>query len=489
MSDSEDEASLPNVTILQYMGIAPAARRNAIVSDFLSEGLQGLVLMTSEDVKDTCNSYAKRQDGVFPIILTPIQKQRLRALVLWVQDQVRVGQPLQFSEGVTQEMLRNVLDESLERETRRKTQKKEGESYLDSSFNNKLKSAAQYEKWNEELEATLCQIVGCRGVSLSYVIRKNEDPVFNAEKPYDEAVLRAIELKGVDYAQDARTVHKLILNNIHEDSNAYTYVKPLLRFRNGRKDILALRDRYSTDATRQKQINTAKSELSTLRYKNERSFSFEKFSAKLQKCYDDLEEAGRPVHNGDIVDGLWDRIAAPELQAYISSLKVAYQANSRDYKLILQDIAAEASQSLKQSSFGRTVAATYTRRGPCPSSGVYTSDGSIFIGKYDPSRWNSDSVRQHQKEILEARSSSTNDGGKSDGHNFSSRGQKRRTNAIKRNKKKLKALEAQISAAKSTLQSNEIFTPKTVHFADEPDRNHAGDAFGGRKAKRDSKNL
>ena len=100
--DTDNPTALANATILQYIGITPAARRNAILSDFLSEGLQGLILMTSDDVKDTCNSYAKRQYGVFPIILTPIQKQRLRALVLWVQDRVRVGQPLQFPDGITQ---------------------------------------------------------------------------------------------------------------------------------------------------------------------------------------------------------------------------------------------------------------------------------------------------------------------------------------------------------------------------------------------------
>ena len=45
-----------------------------------------------------------------------------------------------------------------------------------------------------------------------------------------------------------------------------------------------------------------------LRYNNERIFSFDKFSAKLQKEYDDLEDNGRTVHNGHIVDAFWDKI-------------------------------------------------------------------------------------------------------------------------------------------------------------------------------------
>ena len=149
---------------------------------------------------------------------------------------------------------------------------------------------------------------------MSYIVRETEAPAFDAAVPYDEAVTQAMTLTGVEFSQDARTIHKIILKNVHEDSDAYTYVKPLIRHRNGRRDILALRERYSSDATRQNTINKAKVDLSTLRYKNERSFSFEKFSAKLQKAYDDLEEARRPVNNGDIVDDLWDRIQAPDLQ-------------------------------------------------------------------------------------------------------------------------------------------------------------------------------
>jgi len=145
-------------------------------------------------------------------------------------------------------------------------------------------------------------------------------------------------MDGPAFKIDARTVHQIILRNVHEDSDAYVYLKPLLRRQDGSLDIQALRGRYQSEASVQAIINNAKSVLCNLRYKNERSFSFERFSAKLQKAHDDLEEAGRQVHNGDIVDALWQSI---ELQAYLASLKVDYQRRNRDYKLILQDIAAE----------------------------------------------------------------------------------------------------------------------------------------------------
>ena len=132
----------------------------------------------------------------------------------------------------------------------------------------------------------------------------------------------AVALEGEEFKIDTRTVHQIILRNVHEDLDAYTYIKPLLRSWDGRKDMLALRQRYQNDATKQTIINAAKSTLSNLRYKNERSFSFEKFSTKLQKAYDELEACGRKVDNGDIVDELWSRIQSTELQMYISSWKL-----------------------------------------------------------------------------------------------------------------------------------------------------------------------
>ena len=444
--------ALTEVQMMNMIGIAPAANRNAIIADLLSEGLDGLKRMTDEEVRETCVSYAKRTDGPFPVVLTPIQRQRIKSLVLWVKDMDRVNQPLSFPNTTTQEQFRDALSEALERDRRRRDQKKEGESYLDSTFNTKLKSAAQWEKWTEELSTTLCQIIGVTGIPLTYVIRPDDAAIFDATIPYDDAVINGVPLTGQMFNQDARTVHKIILKNVHEDSDAYTYIKTLIRHRNGRRDMQALRLRYSSDATKQAIINKAKNELQNLCYKNERRFSFEKFSLKLQKAYDELEDNGRAVNNGDIVDALWRRIQASDIQMYVASLKVEYLRSPRNYKLILQDIAAEVNNNIPSgNAFGgqRGVSATYTKKGPCPNSGVHTNDGSVFIGTYSKDQWTSDTVKPHWDEIKKARSESKGDGGQP------SRSGKRRINAIKREKKKLKKLKAQVAAIQQTTTSDD----------------------------------
>jgi hypothetical protein len=72
--------------------------------------------------------------------------------------------------------------------------------------------------------------------------------------------------------------------------------------------------------------------LENLHYKNERSFSFEKFTSKLQKAYNDLADSGQEVNNGDVIDALWDRIQSSNLQMYVASLKIDYQCHPMSYK-------------------------------------------------------------------------------------------------------------------------------------------------------------
>ena len=474
--------------ILTWLGFTVAAKRAAIMADFLSDGLSGLEFMKDDDVKETCSSYSKRSDDPFPIIMNPQQKQRMRALALWVQDMIRAGQDVEFIDGTTRAEFIQALDESFTRHRRRIDQKKIGESFHDHSFNTKLKSQAQWQKFTVELESTLSMIIGTAGAALTYVIRADEAPIFDEDISYEEAIIQALHLDTEDFKIDARTVHQLILLNVHEDSDAYTYIKPLLRYQDGRRDMLALRKRYSNEATKQAIINAAKSTLETLRYKNERSFSFERFSAKLQKAYDDLEDNDRQVNNGDIVDSLWEKIQTTDIQIFLATLKVDYTRNPRSYKDILQDIAAEiATKKPAATSLGRqaNVSVVYTRQGTPPNNGVYNSNGEMFIGSYSRDQWFDESVKPHHQEIRKAR--------ENDPETNALKGDKRRrnananrnVNAIRRKKKKLKALNQKIAAAKVTFADPIQSKVDTDSSKDTNKNNNAGDAFGGKNSRKE----
>ena len=167
-------------------------------------------------------TFDPRTDEPFPVILTPLERQRMKSLTLWVKDMTRVGLEPEFEDDTTRAMFIEELNDSLSQDRRCKEQKKVGESFHDHSFTTKLKTQAQWEKFSEELEATLSMIIGVCGAPLSYVIRTDEEPNFSFDISYDEAVTQAVLLDGDEFCLDARTVHQLVISNVVEDSDAYT---------------------------------------------------------------------------------------------------------------------------------------------------------------------------------------------------------------------------------------------------------------------------
>ena len=124
--------------------------------------------------------------------------------------------------------------------------------------------------------------------------------------------------------------------------------------------------------------------------------------------------------------------------------------------------------------------ATYTKQGPCPNNVVHTSDGSVYIGTYTKDQWLSEEVKAHHEEIRDARTKQSN------GPPIVSRNQKRRINAVKRAKSKLKKLKAEVAAIQQHKVNgeNETCDQKEGQNGGEQVRfNNAGDAFGGKRTK------
>ena len=117
---------------------------------------------------------------------------------------------------------------------------KTGKSLICTKFQVKLKNRTQWERWTVELNAILGGIVGSTGIVLKYVIWKDDAPVLLANVEWEEMAIAAVPLQGNKYKQDRKLVHQIILRNIAEDSDAYTYLKPNIRMEDGRTDFKAL---------------------------------------------------------------------------------------------------------------------------------------------------------------------------------------------------------------------------------------------------------
>ena len=67
----------------------------------------------------------------------------------------------------------------------------------------------------------------------------------------------AVPLTGILYKKDNLTVHKIILRNIADTSDALTYVKSYIKNNNIRTDIKALRSRYENVAMQEQYVSEA----------------------------------------------------------------------------------------------------------------------------------------------------------------------------------------------------------------------------------------
>ena len=181
-------------------------------------------------------------------------------------------------------------------------------------------------------------IIGAKGISIDYVIRQNDMPEFSHQSNWEERDRLTAPYSGNTYRLDELAVHGVILRNIAEYSDAYTYVKKNIRQDDRRVDITELSARYENTEMQDMHINKEKKTLVNITYRNERDMTFEKFMATFQKEMDDLEMYGCGMKNGDIVDLLRTKMGNPELAPYVVSMKVHYQVVRRERKEILQDI-------------------------------------------------------------------------------------------------------------------------------------------------------
>ena len=109
-----------------------------------------------------------------------------------------------------------------------------------------------------QLEINLNLVVVAQDISLSYVIRDNDEPDQTERDTWEDKAVLAVPLTGILYKQDNLTVHYIILCNIADASDAFTYVKPYINKNDVRADIKLLRSRYEKVPMQEKYVSKAK---------------------------------------------------------------------------------------------------------------------------------------------------------------------------------------------------------------------------------------
>ena len=86
-------------------------------------------------------------------------------------------------------------------------------------------------------------IIGAKGIALSNVIREYETSEPTVLQTWGSMTTLAAHHGVSVYEQHKITVHNIIIQNIADGYNAYTYVKPHIKIYNGRRYIKALQGR------------------------------------------------------------------------------------------------------------------------------------------------------------------------------------------------------------------------------------------------------
>ena len=154
-------------------------------------------------------------------------------------------------------------------------------------------------------------IIGAKVIVLSYVIWEYDTPDHTVFQPWESMATLAAHHDGSVYDQDKLTIHNIIIRNISDGFDAYTYVNPHINRYTGRRYIKALRGRYKNSAMHEQYVNKYKRTLETVAYRNERAMKFENFVAKFTQAVDELEKRNRGLHYSDVFDIIWKKMMNP----------------------------------------------------------------------------------------------------------------------------------------------------------------------------------
>ena len=107
-------------------------------------------------------------------------------------------------------------------------------------------------------------IIGMNGIPLSYVIRDNDETDISDQTSWSEKAILSAPHEGINYVQYQQAVHNIMLRNIADGSDAFTYIKDLIIQDNGRTDTKALRDQYENASIQEQYVSEAKGVLALL---------------------------------------------------------------------------------------------------------------------------------------------------------------------------------------------------------------------------------
>ena len=165
-----------------------------------------------------------------------------------------------------------------------------------------------YDKWVDWHDSVITYLKGKKNVTkdipLYYVIRPRTPPENMTD---DEQIIYNAPHQGAVYTSDNRNVHQ-ILTELTNGTDADQWINAHKRTQDGRSAWEDLCKHYDGPAEGDKRVTVARHDIRVLHYRNESSFSFEKYSTCLKKAFDTLAQYDQAKTEREKVEILLDQI-------------------------------------------------------------------------------------------------------------------------------------------------------------------------------------
>lgn len=467
---------------LEWIGFVDPAQRTRVLTE-LGSDLTSFLRYGEKDIVTLQKTMAEIRPATLQVHFGLSRTKSLKAMVHWAKDLDRIDQAptlANYGDGISfLEDLRNAE----ERARIREQMIAGSDSRAKAASPGKLKDEKGWNTWEQALSTHLNILVGVNGVPLIYVIREDEaDPTTEYDTFIEETIAKA-RLVGPEFEADSLQVHQII-RALTVGEHAEQWLKPLAKHKDGRRDMEALRAHYRGAGNQSRRIAVAQRMQSQLHYKGERAMPFSTFISKVQEMFNIFAACHEEFAESAKLRFLFEHISATPLQPAIETLKAQLGQNPTSWSFVnacnhlASQITSVESSSRQLSEVNRGGA------DGASSSGIYDKDGKIRFS-FNNNEWTKlthdekSKVHAARKESPRARKKPGRGGtGRGGG-----RGGNRSVQELAKMVKKQTKLIAAISGKKRTDATSDDEDDSSAGSAPAD----AGNAFGGREAKKQSK--
>ena len=283
---------------LQWIGFTDVQHRNSIIAEGGFNGLNDFFDVTQTDIRDMAESFSKRSPAANRINFGMRRITWLIAMMHWCQDHQRCSEESDIADFANADAFKEALQVSAQRALLRKNNSDQVDMISKAANPGKFKNEKKWPHWEPAFVNYLSTIHGVKGITLSYVVRANEDPDHKTDFEGDFLAhsIACAPLNDATFRADARNVHQLLMNFLVAES-AEQWIKNLAPRANGRLDMEALRNHYGGEHNASRRIATVKKLRETLHYKGKDPCHSVPFLTACRRCLASFRRKARNIPN------------------------------------------------------------------------------------------------------------------------------------------------------------------------------------------------